>query len=255
MDLPLDNLQPLISVLRDARRVLVITGAGMSADSGLPTYRGVGGLYDGEVTEEGLPIEEVLSGPMFGMRPELTWKYIRQIEEACRHAVPNAGHAALAAWEARFEHVCVLTQNVDGFHRDAGSTHVIDIHGDTRALICSSCSWSGRVDNYAHLAPVPTCDACGAIIRPKVVLFGEMLDPLKLADLDEQLKQGFDVVFSIGTSALFPYIMRPVFDAARSGVPTVEINPNETDLSSMVAYRIRAGAAATLTALSEGLSS
>ena len=253
MELTVAELDPLIDALRTARRILVITGAGMSADSGLPTYRGVGGLYNDAVTEDGLPIEAALSGTMFESRPELTWKHIRQIEEACRHAKPNSGHNVLAAWEERFDQVCILTQNVDGFHRAAGSSLVIDIHGDTRHLMCTRCEWKAWVDDFAHLAPLPMCTQCGSVIRPKVVLFGEMLDPLKLAILDAEMREGFDIVFSIGTSSLFPYIVQPVIDAAQSGVLTVEINPNDTDVSRFVTYKVRAGAAETLDALAGGL--
>ena len=249
-----DEIEPIADVLRDAKRLLVITGAGISADSGLPTYRGVGGMYNDAVTDDGMAIEDALSGEMFIARPELTWKYIRQIEEACRGAQPNAGHRVLAGWDDRFEEVCVLTQNVDGFHRQAGSTHVIDIHGDTRELECTRCSWGEVVEDYAHLGkPIPLCPQCGAVIRPKVVLFGEMLDPQKLADLHDRMARGFDVVFSIGTSSLFPYIVQPVWDAARAGRTTIEINPRDTDVSPIVQHRVRAGAANTLQALSTAL--
>ena len=249
----LARLDPLVEVLRNAESVLFITGAGMSADSGLPTYRGVGGLYDDAKTDDGVAIEDALSGTMFDVRPDLTWKHILEIEKACRDALPNAGHYALAAWEARFDRVCVFTQNVDGLHREAGSSHVIDIHGDTRDLFCPSCGWEDIVDDYAHLDTLPRCPKCSAVIRPRVVLFGEMLDLAKISDLESQLAQGFDVVFSIGTSALFPYIVRPMVDAAQQGIPTVEINPQATDVSQLATYKVRAGAADALTALAAQL--
>ena len=254
MELDLENLEPVVNALRTARRLLVITGAGMSADSGLPTYRGVGGLYADKLTDDGLPIENALSGEMFAERPELTWKHIQDIERVCRHARPNAGHETLAAWDQRFDRVCILTQNVDGFHRAAGSSRVIDIHGDTRNLFCPACGWEDVVSDFAHLAPLPMCPQCGAVIRPRVVLFGEMLDFGKVARLQAEQSAGFDLVFSIGTSALFPYIAAPVLEAAETGIPTVEINPQPTDLSQVVTYNVRAGAAATLTALDRHLS-
>ena len=108
-------------VLRDAESVLFVTGAGVSADSGLPTYRGVGGLYDGEDTEDGVRIEDALSGPMFAKRPALTWKYLWQIGSSCVGAVPNAAHNIIAAIEAEKHDVWVITQNVDGLHRSVGS--------------------------------------------------------------------------------------------------------------------------------------
>src|SRR4051794_31297815 len=115
---PPDNetVDRVVDHLLRARSVLFVTGAGMSADSGLPTYRGVGGLYDAGETEEGFAIEEMLSGPMFARKPQWTWKYLRQIEQACRGAKFNRGHAVIAEMERSFERVWVLTQNVDGFH-------------------------------------------------------------------------------------------------------------------------------------------
>ena len=110
--------------LRGSQSILFITGAGMSADSGLPTYRGIGGLYTSGTTEEGIAIEEALSGPMLDERPALTWKYIRQIEEACRGAQFNRGHEIIALMESHFERVVILTQNVDGFHHAAGSSRL-----------------------------------------------------------------------------------------------------------------------------------
>src|SRR5690554_8070846 len=96
--------------LKDLQNLLFVTGAGISVDSGLPTYRGVGGIYDGVETEDGLPIEVVLSGPMFRKQPERTWKYLREIGDACRGAVPNAAHRCIAELERTRERVWVLTQ-------------------------------------------------------------------------------------------------------------------------------------------------
>jgi NAD-dependent deacetylase len=132
-----DSIDPVIldrvcDAFARARSVLFITGAGISADSGLPTYRGIGGLYEEALTEEGFAIEEALSGDMLRERPEVCWRYIHQIERACRGATWNRAHEVLAMMERRYERSWVLTQNVDAFHRRAGSKNVIDIHGDTR---------------------------------------------------------------------------------------------------------------------------
>jgi NAD-dependent deacetylase len=236
-------------ILRGARRVLVVTGAGISADAGLPTYRGVGGLYDGVHTEDGLPIEEVLSGPFFENRPELTWKYLHQIERAARGAAPSAGHRIVAAMQEAFDEVMVLTQNVDGLHRLAGSRNLIDIHGDFERLYCTGCDWGEVVKDYARLAELPRCPSCGAVIRPDVVLFGEMLPLEKVERLEAAQSRPFDVVFSIGTSSLFPYIVAPVLLAKTQGRPTIEINPRETDLSPLVDIRFPTSASAALQAI------
>jgi len=233
-------------LLADAKSALFITGAGISAASGVPTYRGVGGLYGDRVTDEGIRIEEALSGPMFRRSPELTWKYIHQIEEACRGAAPNAAHLALARFEARLDRSWVLTQNVDGFHRAAGSRNVIDIHGDVHRLLCTACPFTDVVKDYTRLAPCPLCPTCGDVLRPDVVLFGEMLPQAKIERLHRELERGFDVVVSVGTSSLFPYIAEPVLDAARRGVPTIEVNPEPTVVSRAVAFRLPMGAVEAL---------
>ena len=229
--------------VRDARSILFITGAGISADSGLPTYRGIGGLYDDENTEEDLPIEVILSGQVFRREPALTWKYIRQIEEACRGAKPNDAHLAIADLEKSGKRVWTLTQNVDGLHRAAGSQQVIDIHGDVHHLECTQCNWDERVENYAELDPCPSCPECGAVVRPRVVLFGEMLPMRAMQVYERELARGFELVVSVGTSSLFPYIAAPVLAAAQSGGRSIEINPGETPVSEAAAINLKVGAA------------
>ncbi len=248
-----ETIETLATVLGTTQRWLFITGAGISADSGLPTYRGIGGLYDKENTDEGIPIEEALSGAMMRSRPDVTWKYIRQIESACRGARPNGGHHALAALERLRPESWVLTQNVDGFHLDAGSHNVIEIHGNLRQLYCPRCGWSEEVVSYAPLTESPSCPACGAPIRPTVVLFGEALPQRAVGRLLDELERGFDVVFSIGTSSLFPYIAEPVIRASQAGVPTVEINPEPTELSPLFDFGFREGATGVLQRLLETL--
>lgn len=241
-------------LMREARRVLVITGAGMSADSGLPTYRGIGGLYDGGVTEDGVAIEDALSGPMFTKDPALTWKYIAQIEAACRGALPNDGHAALARLQNHYERLCVLTQNVDGFHAGAGSCDVIEMHGDIRRLHCTGCDHATVVVDFSHLdALPPVCDHCGSVIRPAVVLFGEMLPGKALAQYEAALAEGFDVILAIGTTAVFPYIVEPFRSASAAGNATIEINPQETALSRLCTTAVRLPAARAMKAIEEKL--
>ena len=239
-------LQAVATELRSARRVLVITGAGMSADSGLPTYRGIGGLYDSELTEDGLAIEDALSGRMMQARPALTWKYIQQIEAACRGAGPNPGHAALVAFEQQLAEFCLLTQNIDGLHRSAGSRKLVEIHGNVHDLHCSRCSAARRVHSYEGLPALPRCDNCGAVERPAVVLFGEMLPAPALDHLQRFLAGGVDLVISIGTTSVFPYIAGPVVMAARQQIATVEINPGNSEVSEVVRYRLQVGAAQAL---------
>ncbi|HZX19303.1 MAG TPA: Sir2 family NAD-dependent protein deacetylase, partial [Pseudomonas sp.] len=170
-------IQQVAQQLKQAERILLITGAGLSADSGLPTYRGLGGLYNGH-TAEGLPIEEALSGSMLQRDPALCWKYLAELGKACLGAQANAGHYAIAELQRKKPECWLLTQNIDGYHRAAGSPmeRVIEIHGELAPLYCQSC---GAVD--AELAehlerPLPPkCRQCAGVLRPPVVLFEEML--------------------------------------------------------------------------------
>lgn len=176
----MDSHSPIATVaqaLRRAERILVITGAGLSADSGMPTYRGLGGLYNGR-TEEGLPIEAALSGPMLRRDPALCWKYLAELGKACLAARPNAGHEAIAELQKHKPECWVLTQNIDGFHRQAGSPaeRLIEIHGELAPLYCQSCgAESGGLEEQLHGQLPPRCAACGGVLRPPVVLFEEML--------------------------------------------------------------------------------
>lgn len=234
--------------LQGMKRLLVISGAGLSAEAGLPTYRGVGGLYADASAEHGMPIEQALSGPVFERRPDISWQHIARIERAVRGVEPSAAHRMIAALQRRYE-VVVLTQNVDGLHRAAGSTDVIDIHGDCRELICTACDHRETRADYEGLSIPPRCPRCSAVVRPDVVLFEEMLPLQKLDRLRRELARGFDAYFSVGTSSLFPYIADPMIQAARRLRVTVEINPEETPVSPWVEFRFACGAGRALSAI------
>lgn len=246
-----EAITQIVTLLRQSHSILFITGAGISADSGLPTYRGIGGLYNVKHTDEGLPIEQALAGETILVRPDLTWKYLAQIERACRGARCNRAHEVIAAMEAHFDRVWTLTQNVDGFHHQAGAHNIVDIHGDLHHLRCMDCSFWQAVDDYSGLSLPPHCPKCNGILRPDVVLFGEMLPKEKLHVLYRELYEGFDIVFSVGTSSLFPYIAEPVRMAARRGIPTIEINPDTTAVSHLIDVRLSMRAAAALDAIWE----
>ena len=243
------TIDAVVRILRRRPSLLFITGARVSADSGVPTYRGIGGLYDVEDTEEGLPIEVILSGEMIECNPELTWKYLAQIGEAARGATFNRAHEVIAEMERHFPRVWTLTQNVDGFHISAGSKNVIEMHGNMRSLSCTKCRRRVWVDDAEELELPPTCEGCGAILRPDVVLFGEALPEDALLRLRREMETGFGAVFSVGTSSLFPYIQEPLLAAKRWGAPTIEINPSETPVSHLADYRLPLGAAEALDAI------
>jgi NAD-dependent deacetylase len=242
----------VIDLLRPARRLLFITGAGLSADSGLPTYRGRDGVYRaGLATSHGLTIEQALSGPMLAARPEITWHYLFELERSARGGVPNRGHRVIAEMESYFDAVWTVTQNVDGLHLRAGSRQVLDVHGDLHDLLCTQCDYKVTVPDYADLALPPLCPRCQGVLRPTVVLYGEHVPEEKLARLWYEFGVGFDVVFSVGTSSLFEYIAAPVELARAAGIATVEINPETTAVTSEVEVKISGRAASVLDLLWE----
>jgi NAD-dependent deacetylase len=252
MDVPDTTLQAINDVanlLEQSGSLLFITGAGISADSGLPTYRGIGGLYNVNTADDGLAIEELLSGRIMRRRPALTWKYLGQVEKACRGARFNRAHEVITQMERCFPRVCTLTQNVDGLHHQAGTRNVIDIHGDVHNLLCTQCDFKQTVVDYSALGMPPECPRCRALLRPDVVLFGEALPFDKVSRLYTELDKGFDLVFSVGTTSVFPYIAEPVARAHQRGKPTVEINPGTSEVSHLVTHRVQLGAAQALDAI------
>lgn len=234
-DIPIDDIARLIE---KAERILFITGAGLSADSGLPTYRGIGGLYNSQHTDDGVPIEVALSGEMLRQRPDITWKYLLQVESACRGAGFNLAHRIIAEIEKIKPQTWVLTQNIDCFHRHAGSQQLIEIHGRVDQVYCTHCHFQQTVKDYSGFELPPVCPRCYAGIRPNVVLFGETLPEEAVMQYHREMQRGFDLVFSVGTTSVFPYIAQPVFDARRWGGQSIEINPGVTEVSPFVNYKL-----------------
>jgi NAD-dependent deacetylase len=239
----------IAQTLARSRSILFITGAGISADSGLPTYRGIGGLYNVNTTEDGMPIERALSGEIIDEQPELTWKYLSQIEKNCRGAQPNRGHEVIAEMQEHFDRLWVLTQNVDGLHKVAGARNVIDIHGDLHQLVCMHCPYRCAVEDYSDLSFPPRCPDCEGILRPDVILFGELLSERKVEQLFTEMKRGFDVVFSVGTTSVFPYIAEPVRFAAQLRSATIEINPDVSRVTHLVDIKLAMRATPALEAI------
>ena len=237
------KIEPVRALLLESDAPLIITGAGVSAGAGLPTYRGIGGLYEGRSTEEGMPIEEALSGPMLRERPEITWKYLWEIAGVCRGATPGPSHRVIASIAEAKPDAWVLTQNVDGLHAASGVANLIEIHGRAADLVCTGCG--GQFDGERLLfsdacqpPSPPECPRCGEILRPDVVLFGEQLPLGEMKKYDALMTAGIDLVLSVGTSSLFPYITMPVEIAHEAGVPSVEINTGRTGISALVTERL-----------------
>jgi NAD-dependent deacetylase len=235
-------------LILNTKNILFITGAGISAESGLPTYRGIGGLYENKMTDEGIPIETALSGYVMRTNPEITWKYLWQIGSACHKAHPNAAHRIISSIQDIKPECWVLTQNVDGLHRAAGTKNLVEIHGHAFDLYCTECGFITEAETLLLVYDdkpelPPTCPQCQGIIRPDVVLFGEMLPASAVEKMNWLSQRDNDLVISIGTSASFPYIIEPVLRAREQEKNTVEINPVSTEISDLYSYHIRLDAA------------
>jgi NAD-dependent deacetylase len=245
------QLQSVASILKSARRVLFITGAGVSAESGIPTFRGTAAAFPDGRTEEGVCFEDVLSGSTFRRTPALSWKYFFRLEEALRDKKPNAAHYAITSFQSPDRFVCVATQNIDGLHQTAGSSYVLELHGNLRRLVCTGCDYRNNPASFEGLPSLPPCPNCGRPLRPDAVLYEEMLPEEVLWQFQDQQEKGFDLVFSVGTTSIFEYVIRPVVTARRAGIPTVEINPDETGISEFVDFRFGSKAGSILQGLFE----
>ncbi len=241
-----EAIKKTISYLQKAQSILFLTGAGISVDSGIKTYRGVGGVWTENEKFEDVPIEDIMTGETIRKNPELFWRCLSHREKGYRGATFNRGHQIVAEMEKHFSRTWVLTQNVDGFHSLAGSKNVLEIHGSMRKLLCAECSWQKQVLDYSELSMPPLCPQCQSILRPNVILFGEMLPGKTFQSYAREVDQGFDLVFSIGTMCSFPYLVGPILKLLEAGTPVVEINPEETPVSSRVSTKISLGATEAL---------
>ena len=221
----------LVEALRDAARVVVLTGSGISAESGVPTFRDAQtGLW------ERYDPQELATPEAFAGNPHLVWEWYQWRRGLVAKAQPNPGHKALAELERRSPGFTLVTQNVDGLHQRAGSREVIELHGN---ITRSKCSEEGVVvGEYESGEKPPRCPACGAFLRPDVVWFGEML-PFGALEETSEAARGCDLFLSIGTSSLvYPAAGLP-HEALENGATLVEINPADTPLSPHVDFALR----------------
>jgi NAD-dependent deacetylase len=182
-------------ILSRATSVAVLTGAGVSAESGVPTFRAADGLWEGH------RVEEVASPEGFRRDPRLVWQFYNGRRANVARVHPNPGHEALAALETRFANQFTLvTQNVDGLHQQAGSRNVFEIHGSVRRTRCTECG-AVRDRGLDVLAELPTCELCAGLLRPDIVWFGEML-PTTIWEEAVAAVERCDVFLVVGTSAV-----------------------------------------------------
>lgn len=242
-----EKLQPLEEALSAARKIAVMTGAGISAESGVPTFRGAGGLW------EGRRAEELATPQAFERDPVLVWEFYDWRRTLLKDCSPNPGHEALARLEAAIPDFTLITQNVDGLHQAAGSHNVHELHGNIWRLRCSrECGAPGGEDFRAPLPrPLPPRCSCGAPLRPGVVWFGESLPMGPFAAADRAAREA-EIFFVIGTSGLVEPAASLARIARAEGARVVEINPAETPLSSIADDVFRVSAARVLPRLCGG---
>lgn len=222
----------LVEAVRHCRHACVLTGAGVSAESGVPTFReaatGLWAKYD--------PL--TLATPeAFLEDPALVWRWYNWRREIVAEAEPNPGHHALVRLAELVPRLSLITQNVDGLHQRAGSRDVIEFHGN---LFVNRCQVEGAVvtGHAAEIDGVPRCPTCGGHLRPGVVWFGEAI-PARALDAAAEACEACDVFFSIGTSALVWPAAGLAAAAKASGAIVVEVNPDETELSGNCDFRLR----------------
>ncbi len=233
-------MQQLVEALRAARSVFVLTGAGMSAESGLPTFRGVDGYWGKH------RVEDLASPQGFARDPRTVWRWYNERILAYRDAEPNAGHYALVQLAGLVPALTIATQNVDSLHARAGSKNVLELHGHLRSARCTGCDRTLPLANGLDEALIE--HACGGRFRPQVAWFGETLPQAAWKRAEEAASRA-DVILVVGTSAQVYPAAALAFRNDRAFV--AEINPDATSISEECDCVIREGAAVALPRICE----
>ena len=221
----------LITTLRHATHITVLTGAGTSAESGVPTFRdaqtGLWAQYDPQ---------ELATVAAFQRQPRLVWEWYEWRRGLVAQARPNPGHLALVELEHLVPHFTLITQNVDGLHQQAGSHHVIELHGNIRRSKCFA--EDTVVESWPETADIPPhCPRCGSLLRPDVVWFGESLPQMALYTAVQAARQ-CQVFLTIGTSGLVQPAASLPLTAKQAGATVIEINPHPTPLTPYMTFTL-----------------
>lgn len=235
-----EDVRVAARMLRDARAVAVSTGAGMSAESGLATFRDADGVWSK------FNPSELATPHAFARNPTKVWEWYRLRRQNLASVTPHAGHEVLARWERRYADFTLITQNVDGLHERAGSKRLIELHGRLDQARCVQCGYT--IQGLDDLGPDPCCPACYERMRPGVVWFGEPL-PEGAFEKAATAANRCDLFLVIGTSG----VVEPAASLARiareGGAAIIEINPNRTEITSLADLVFRVGSRDTLTAI------
>ncbi len=234
-----------LSILKSARHVVVSTGAGVSAESGVPTFRGADGLW------KKFRPEELATFEAFQANPQIVWEWYQYRREIIHKIKPNPGHHAIAEMPRLFDALDLITQNVDGLHRAAGSEDVIELHGNIMRNKCIDCG--GLSDDLGFAQFPPQCK-CGGRLRPDVVWFGEML-PAQALERAERAASSCDIFFSVGTSGVVQPAAGLPYLARRHGAYVVEVNAEPTELTYITNEHFRGRSGEILPAILEKIKS
>ncbi len=240
----MDISQKIIAELKSAKSILFFTGAGISAESGVDTFRGKGGVWNK------MSAQELASFDGFMKNPNLVWKWYQYRRKIVRETEPNIGHKVIAQLEKHFNKVTVVTQNVDNLHKRARSSNILELHGNIERNFCMDCKTFYGVENFLDSEKAPRCKKCGGMIRPDVVWFGETLPQEIFAEAERKAAES-DICFIVGTSAVvYPAAYIPI-SAKEAGATLVEINIEPTNISNQVDYSITGKAGEVLPKLFE----
>jgi NAD-dependent protein deacetylase/lipoamidase len=217
--------------LKHASGITVLTGAGISAESGVPTFRGKDGLWENHKVEELATVEAFQNDPI------QFWKFYNWRRNLLKDVKPNLGHYALVDFERIYPEFHLITQNVDGLHTIAGNNKLVELHGNIMRDKCSDC---GDVNSEINmeLSEPPTCTKCGKLMRPDVVLFGENLSRKDISNAQE-MSATCELFISIGTSSLVEPAASLPYAAKGNGAYLVEINPEDTPLTQFVDEQLK----------------
>jgi NAD-dependent deacetylase len=235
--------ESVIGASNPSKPVVVLTGAGISAESGVPTFRGENGLW------KRYRAEDLATPSAFQADPKLVWEWYDWRRGIIGKAKPNPGHRAIAEMEGIFPHFCLITQNVDGLHRRAGTTKVIEIHGNLWDLRCVA-EGTVREDTRVPLPEIPPLCECGALLRPHVVWFGESLDQGDLSRAYRLIEE-CNLLLVVGTSAVVQPVASFPLVAKQAGAFVIEVNMDPTPISSLVDVSLQGKAGEILPALLE----
>jgi len=240
------SIHTLREALRHAQRVAVLTGAGVSAESGIPTFRGADGLW------KNYQATDLATPEAFAKDPELVWEFYNWRRSLIGQKTCNPAHTALAQMEGVIPELALITQNVDGLHLMAGSRRVLELHGNIWRVRCTRCGREA-MDRSPDMGKRPTCTACGGLLRPGVVWFGESLDPRILHQAVEAARR-CQIMLVVGTSSVVQPAASLAFTARSGGAMLAEINLERTPNSELMDRVLLGKAGEILPRLVEGLS-